>query len=51
MHSKKKRERVIQKRKKRMPHWLDSLRVWMVRRRFPARVINRISKAVKSYEQ
>ena len=31
--------------------WLDRLRVWMVKRRFPARVINRISKAVKIYEQ
>lgn len=46
MQSKEKRKRVIQKRKKRMPHWLDSLRVWMVRRRFPAWAINQISRII-----
>ncbi len=26
--------------------WLDRLRVWMVKRRFPAKMINRISRIV-----
>ena len=43
MQSQGKRERVRQERKKRITYWLDSLRVWMVKRRFPAWAINRIS--------
>ena len=47
MQSKEKRDHVIQKRKKRMPHWLDSLRVWMVQKRFPAWAINWISRIMR----